>query len=240
MSTQLSRALTGALLLAAPAAAQITIEPVLVTGDPAPVPTFGPAFFNGFANPSDYSINQRGDLALNVGFFRTNPPFAFYPLIFTSGIWVRKDGVLSYVAASGELLPNDPSGEVLAMRDSRSFNEAGDVVFAAVEVTNTTPVSFVGTGASFYFGDEGGLTQLASAEDSSLSPELPPGTTYRGWGVPGAIPGEGDSRLNDAGELAYIGLLQGTNVTANDDEILVSGTSAGFGVLLREGDAAPG
>ncbi len=236
------RGSSGVLALLASAgivAAQQDPVPLVLGGEDAPIPVFGPGTFSGGSFGSDYAINASGELALNLGIRWDSPPFFFYSIILNNGIYIDRGLGIEPVAVGGEPHPFAGPDEVYAIRDSRAFNDEGQFVFTGGSVRATGPFSFEGVAAYLLAGDESELRVLARNDRPDLSPELPAGTSYQSFGVLADSARNGDARLNNAGQIVYAATLTGPSVDITNEEIVVLRDGDVSTVLLREGDAAP-
>ncbi len=235
-----SRASILALAAAAGAAiAQSAPEPIIFTDDEAPIPVFGPGTFSGGTFGSDYAVNAAGDLAINAGIRWDMPPFFYYVLILNNGLYIERDGTLEPVAVGGEPHPFAGPDEVFSVANSQTLNDDGQVVITTVSVRATGPLSFEGVERFLLAGDETGLRVLARSSQPDISPELPPGTSYGGFGVPGLLL-EGAARINNNNRIVHAGIILGPGIDPTNQEVVVDRDGDQATIIYRKGEAAPG
>ncbi len=135
------------------------------------------------------------------------------------------------VALSGDHAPGTPSGVNFSTTSAGPFgpavlNGAGQIAFFArltgsgVDSTNNTGI---------WSNRSGSLALVVRSGDQA--PGTPSGVNYSSVNSPG---------LNDAGQIAFNGLLTGSGVDSTNDWGIWSEGSGSLALVAREGDHAPG
>jgi hypothetical protein len=144
------------------------------------------------------------------------------------GIWSEGSGSLSLVARGLSSAPDTGDG-VFGFISSPLINGTGQIAFSGNLMQGTGGV----TGA-----DDLGIWSEGSGSLSLVVRE--------GSAAPGTAGGVvfsdslGPSLLNDAGQIAFVGGLAGTDVTAANDVGIWSEGSGSLSLIAREGSTAPG
>ncbi len=129
--------------------------------------------------------------------------------------------------------------EVFSVSNSQTLNDNGQTVFTTVSVVATGPLSFEGVERFLLTGDEAGLRVLARSGQPDISPELPAGTRYGGFGVPGLLL-EGAARINNNNRIVHGGIISGPGVDITNQEVVVDRDGDQATILYRKGEPAPG
>lgn len=193
---------------------------VLREGDPAPGLPAGQMFrefFDGFQAGSA-RVNSHGEVLIRA---QTQA---------YTGVWLRADGGLTKIAATGDALPGLPDGVTLAVpemawnfTDGRRAAFGGTVAGAGVTPTNNRCVWLLANG---------GLALLARSADDA--PELPDGVTFT---IPSPI--QPRPRIEGDGRTTLNLRLSGPGVDGTNDQSVYRGGGDGLALVLRESDAAP-
>jgi len=187
-------------------------------GEPAPGAAFGVLFGNYFRAPR---LNDDGLLIFlgHAGYF---------------GIWgTNHSGSVGLLAGAGTQPPGAPEGAIFySLGGFPLFNDTGELAFDG----SLQP----GVGGVYSWNDTGiwGPDSLGNlsliAQEGSQAPDAPPGARFDAFRFPD---------LNDQGDLAFLGTLRAGfgGVTVADDAGLWGPDGSGaLGLLVREGDPAPG
>lgn len=203
-----SAASVGAAMVASTAmAGPIVYETVALSGQNAPGTTL--QFLASF---EELRLNDDGDVAMRVVLGGAGVPVGDTP----TGVWVRRNGTLTKVAARGDAMPGTATPFYQA--DGLRMNADGTVAFQGL----------LANGQYGIWSESGGTLGL-----NMLQGNPAPGTS-------GQFAGFGFSGLNKYGQTAFNGRVTGPGITtANDDAVWVE--SGGTQTLIaREGTSAPG
>ena len=216
------------------------LDPIVVTDDLAEIPVFGPGTFSGGSFGSDYGINASGEVMINAGIRWDDPPFFFYVFVLNNGIYVDEPEGPRPLILGGEPVPFGGPDERFFVADAQTWNDSGSSVVAVAGVAPVGPFGFEGRSRFLVRVDSAGQTEiLATRLESSLSPELPIGTSYQSFGMLNADGLFGDARLNNADDVIYVATLAGNMVDSLNNEVLLANSDGVAELLIREGSAAP-
>lgn len=169
-------------------------------------------------------INDGGQVAffgvLGEGFGAAGDSFGIFRSDGTTGGLVN-------IARNGQVLPNR-DGTFRSVRDKISINASGQVAFIG-DIIDNQGNQFAGAGIYRGDGSRGGMTQIIGRGEAS-----PDGN--------GILVGfNKESRLNDAGQIAFRAGIINTSGGADDDRGIfrTDGSSDGLVLLARKGQAAP-
>ena len=184
-------------------------------GDHAP----GTAAGVNFSNTGNYRFSDSGMISAFSG--------VMGPGITGSndfGHWLQVGSSLELLARESDAAPGVAGAVLESFLSQPAVNAAGQAAFAC---SVAGPGVIFSTSRTLYYGTPGSLSLLARGG------QIAPGTTsaYFGFSVP---------TLNSAGQAAFIGLLTGSGITAENDEGLWAGTPGSVTLLARGGDIAPG
>ncbi len=202
------------------AKAQVTIEPIALTGDPVPGAPAG-VVFGGFETPL---LNGSGEVAFEA--FTRDPTFIF----LRRGVWAGISGSLEPVAITKFPAPGtDPGVTFRNFLEDPLLNALGEVAFsAAITGPGINPANSQGIWA----GVPGSLYFLAQMGDSI--PSTVPEVFLGGFGNPPR------QVFNGAGEVAFTAGIFGPGVDfTNNQGVFLAGLH-GLELIARKGDPAPG
>ena len=223
--------------VAAPVWGQLTFNQIALTGDLAPGASDG-AEFAIFGGPS---INVSGDVAFNA-VLRTGPGGILVNSDNQSSLFGPVSGAgspLGLIAREGDLAPGVSDGAVFNNLLQPRVNASGEVLFEASLRTGPggTPVTF-NNEAIFALLSGAGSPLGLIVREGDVAPGVSDGAVL-GFINPPAF--------NDSGDVAFEALLrtgpEGTPVTLDNNRAIfgpVSGAGSPLGVIVREGDLAPG
>ena len=185
-------------------------------GSPAPGTSAGTTFYSMINDrPSFSALGQ-------VAFFGTLAAGNGVTLANDTGLWAQRNGSLVLIAREGSQEPGLPAGNNFGDFNPSSlktpgFNSSGNVAFTA-------------SGNGIWSDATGSLVQVAGAGQAASG--MPAGTTFSSF--------FGEPLLNDSGRVEFHAKVSGSSVTtANDTGIWVQRPSS-LGLIVREGDQAPG
>lgn len=213
-------ALAVLILSPAEAPAQVPVEVVAVTGDPAP--GTGGATFDSFA--TSVSLNNSAEVLF----------FAFVEGVGVDasndhGIWHGAAGALQLVAREGDPAPDTPAGTLFSQLSAARLDQQGGVAFhGRLAGLGVTPDNDEGVWA----GTPGSLVLVAREGDPA--PGTPAGVTF------GLIFSGGQTLLSPDGRVAMAARLTGPGVTSANDQGFWVGPPGALALVAREGDPAPG
>lgn len=190
----------------------------LVTPISKAAPDLGPGVeLAGFSNPPILNINATGQTSF-VSFLRddaVNRPND--AAIFSEG-----SGTLGLVARTGDLIPGADDGTTFARFESLEFNDAGQAAFLA-HLTNQDGEAI---GQGIFTESDGTVELVVRSGDQA------PGTEA---GL--RLSGIGSLQLNNRGQLAFVGSLEGPGVDLTNSSAAFATDLAGdLQLILRAGD----
>jgi hypothetical protein len=144
-----------------------------------------------------------------------------------SGIWSEDGGALGLVAREGEAAPRTPGDSfgsfVLAGGPEPVINAAGQTAFWG---------NIDGDAADAGIWVKGGGAERLVARSGEEAPGTGPDVQYLTFGSP--------IRINNSGQVAYLGSVTGDGVGSANNTGVWSETSGSPRLVAREGEAAPG
>jgi hypothetical protein len=172
-----------------------------------------------FADLSDPLLNDAGREAFSAVL---NGPAAQ-----NFGIWADDDAGLALVARKGSAAPG-ATGINFGQLFPPSLSDGGSVAFRAqVTGTGVTAENNVGIWAQ----RAAGLTLMARA--GSQAPGAPAGAVFDNFPAT-------DIAINQAGQIAFKGFIEGTEVTPTTRMGIWAERSDDLALIVRQGDAVPG
>jgi hypothetical protein len=139
--------------------------------------------------------------------------------------------IYTTVALSGQQAPGTPTGVNYVSFFGNGFsgfslNDAGHVAFQSwLDGPGVTEANR----SALFAGPPGSLMLVARPGDPA--PGFPTGVNFQDLG---------NLRVNDAGQVAFGGGIDGPGVTPENDQVLFAGPPRGLALVAREGSPAPG
>lgn len=144
------------------------------------------------------------------------------------------DGSLRQIVREGGDAPSIAADTVFDSHSLANFNNTGQVALA----TTVRGPSLAAGHAAIYVDTPGTGLRLI-VDSGATAPGIAPGTVFR-------LPATGEptpfglTTLNNAGQVAFRGRLEGPSVDLNSNAIYVDTPGVGLQFIAREGGAAPG
>lgn len=181
------------------------------------------AVFAATNTGSTPTVNSTGMVAFNgvlrtaVGGVTTNSD---------RGLWTGMPGALSLVAREGGPATGTIGANFAIVNGGHALNDAGQVAFTAT-LTGGDTVTANNTGL---FLSNGGAVSMVVRKGDNV------------FGTGGLLQYNSLNTLtmNDAGQILMRGAVAGAGVDSTNSNALFMGAPGSFGVLARQGDAAPG
>ena len=142
------------------------------------------------------------------------------------GIWFEHSSGLKLIARRGDQAPGTPSGVLFNGLAPPVLNDAGQTAFWAGLIGPGLTLTSTG----FWSEGSGTLDLVVRAGDYALG--TPSGVKYSGF-VDSPV-------LNAAGQIAFLGLLSGSNVDSSNNRGIWSETFNDLELVARQGNPAPG
>lgn len=201
-----------------------SLAPVAIEGNQAPGLGTGIHFSQiNFLFLDDLALNEQGQMAFQTELDGPGIEFFNNEAVYVSA---PDNGPLELVARKGETIASlTPGHRFDTFIGEPGINAAGEVAFS----------SFY-EGPDFFLGNAiwrgTGAADLAPAILSGQAADLPAGFEYIDFDAP---------VINAAGEIAFRGYIFGPDVNdGNDEGVWSERAGAGFSLLAREGEQAPG
>jgi hypothetical protein len=184
--------------------------------------------YSGFDGPQRILINGNGVTAFNGSFTPDN--------FLNWGFWSSEAGTTTLIARTGEQAAGTPAGVAYRLYDafrSLVFNDAGQAAFGAFLTGD-------GVNNSVFSGDFFGIWARRHgnveliARQGSHAPGTPDGVNFND------LPVQWGPALNNAGQIAFYGLLTGIGVDESNRRGIWSEGTGNLALVVRTGDQAPG